>query len=649
MLSRRAFIVRSIGATTALVALPGSGPFSIRWVTAVSAAPALDLPDPAWEAHHNLSRSEYQNTFDRLGGQGFRLIDVSGYEVAGQDRYSGIWEQSPGPAYVARHGISSADYQAAFDQLTAQGYRPVRVNGFGVGGTELFCAIFEQRAGPATQARHGLTGAGYQALFDQLTGQGYRLIDVSGYEAGGEPRYTALWEQTGGPAWVGRHGISAGEYQAAFDSLTAQGYRLIRVSGFEDDGTDHYAAIFEQSGNAPWQARHGVPLSDYQAVFDDLRLHGYRPLQAAGYAAGGVTRFATVWESRVFSGAELSGISGIVDGFMAKHNVPGLSLAIAKDDRLVFAGGYGTADKSTGADVHTNSRFRIASVTKPITSAAIFKLVEQNKLKLSDTVFGSKGLLGTTYGTQPYKANIDKITVQHLLEHTAGGWMNDGNDPMFQHTDYDHKRLITWTLDNRALDNAPGANWAYSNFGYCVLGRIIEDATGQSYEAWVQQNILAPCGISSMEIAGNKLSDRLPDEVVYYYAAEDPYGMNVSRMDSHGGWVATATDVVRFGVHVNGMGAKPDILSSSSISTMTTASARKSDYAKGWAVNSTPNWWHIGNLPGNTAVIVRTSTGMCWAALINTWARNAGIEDDLDTMMWDITKKVTDWPGYDLF
>jgi hypothetical protein len=120
-------------------------------------------------------------------------------------------------------------------------------------------------------------------------------------------------------------------------------------------------------------------------------------------------------------------------------------------------------------------------------------------------------------------------------------------------------------------------------------------------------------------------------------------------MDSHGGWVATATDVVRFAVHVNGMGAKPDILSSSSVSTMTTASARKSDYAKGWAVNSAPNWWHIGNLPGNTAVIVRTSTGMCWAALINTWARNAGIEDDLDTMMWDITKKVNDWPGYDLF
>ena len=649
MLSRRAFIVRSIGATAAFVAIPSSGPFSIRWVKDAAAAPANDLPDPFWAAHHNLTGAEYQAKFDELVGQGFRLTDVSGYEVAGQARYSGIWEQSSGPAFVARHGISGADYQAAFDELVPNGFRPVRVNGFGVGGTELFCAIFEQKPGPAFIARHGISGAEYQAQFDQAASQGYRLVDVSGYEAGGEPRYTGIWEQEGGPAWVGRHGISAADYQAAFDSLNAQGYRLIRVSGFEDNGTDHYAAIWEQASNSPWQARHGVPLSEYQEVFDDLRLQGYRPLQAVGYAAGGVTRFAGIWESRVFSGAEIDGISDVTDTFMTKHSVPGLSIAIAKDDRLVYARAFGVADKSTGAAVHTNSRFRIASVTKPITSAAIFKLVEQNKLKLSDTVFGSGGLLGTTYGTQPYKTNIDKITVQHLLEHTAGGWPNDGNDPMFRNTSFNHKQLITWTLDNRALDNAPGTNWAYSNFGYCVLGRIIEDATGQSYETWVQQNILAPCGISSMEIAGNKLSDRLPDEVVYYYTAEDPYGMNVTRMDSHGGWIGTATDVVRFAVRVDGFGGKPDILSSSSVNTMTTASTVRASYAKGWAVNADKNWWHIGNLPGNTAVIVRTSGGMCWAALCNTWKRDAGIEDDIDTMMWDITKKVSDWPGYDLF
>jgi CubicO group peptidase (beta-lactamase class C family) len=648
MLNRRAFIVRSTGAAAALVAIPGSGAFTIRWVRSAAAAPATDLPDPRWAAHHNLSGAEYQARFDELVGQGFRLIDVSGYEVAGQARFSGIWEQSDGPAFVARHGISGADYQATFDSLVPDGFRPVRVNGFGVGGTELFCAIFEQKPGPAFIARHGISAADYQAQFDEAGSQGFRLVDVSGYEVNGEPRYTGIWEQEGGPALQARHGISAAAYQAAFDSLNAQGYRLIRVSGFEDNGTDHYAAIWEQASNSPWQARHGVPLDEYQEVFDDLRLQGYRPLQEVGYAAGGVTRFASIWESRVFSGAEIDGITGVVDAFMTKHSVPGLSLAIAKDDRLVYARAFGVADKATGAAVHTNSRFRIASIAKPITAVAIMKLVEQGTIKLSDTVFGSGGLLGTTYGTQPYKTNIDKITVQHLLEHTAGGWPNDDNDPMFRNNNFNHTQLITNTLDNRALDNTPGANHAYSNFGYCILGRIIEDATGQTYETWVQQNVLGPCGISGMEIAGNTQADRLADEVVYYPSAgQNAYGMNVTRMDAHGGWIGTAVDLVRFAVHVNGLGPKSAVLNASSVTTMTTAPSVNTGYAKGWARNNVNTWWHNGSLPGTSSIMVRTADGLCWAALINT--RTDGTVGDLDDMMWDVVKKVTDWPAYDLF
>jgi hypothetical protein len=154
-----------------------------------------------------------------------------------------------------------------------------------------------------------------------------------------------------------------------------------------------------------------------------------------------------------------------------------------------------------------------------------------------------------------------------------------------------------------------------------------------------------------MEIGGNTLTDRLPNEVVYYPDSGSTYGMNVSRMDSHGGWIATAADIVRFTVHVNGMGGKPDLLSAASISSMTTRSAQSGlrNYARGWNVNNDQNWWHIGNLPGNTAVIVRAQSGLCWAAMINTWKQGTGIEGELDDMMWNVTRKVADWPGHDLF
>jgi urease beta subunit len=112
-----------------------------------------------------------------------------------------------------------------------QGYRLTLVSGYSVGGEDRYAAIWEQVSGPAWVARHGMTSAGYQREFDRLVGQGYRLTLVSGYSVGGEDRYAAIWEQVSGPAWVARHGMTSAGYQQEFDRLVAQGYRLRLVSG----------------------------------------------------------------------------------------------------------------------------------------------------------------------------------------------------------------------------------------------------------------------------------------------------------------------------------------------------------------------------------------------------------------------------------
>jgi CubicO group peptidase (beta-lactamase class C family) len=237
-----------------------------------------------------------------------------------------------------------------------------------------------------------------------------------------------------------------------------------------------------------------------------------------------------------------------------------------------------------------------------------------------------------------------------LLTHTAGGWQNDGRDPMFSHPRMDHRQLITWTVAHQPLTQPPEQHYAYSNFGYCVLGRVIEKLTGESYAEAVQERILRPCGISSMRIGGNTLAERAEREVVYYdQDGEDPYRMNVRRMDSHGGWLATATDLVRFLVRVDGFPTKPDILKSDTLQTMTTASAVSPGYAKGWCVNKYHNWWHMGSLPGTITVMVRTSGQFCWAALTNTRTTKSPMGADLDALMWQMVGKITRWPDRDMF
>jgi len=189
----------------------------------------------------------------------------------------------------------------------------------------------------------------------------------------------------------------------------------------------------------------------------------------------------------------------------------------------------------------------------PITSVTIFSLVEQGKLHLTDKVFGPSGILGTKYGKPPYKQYITDVTVDHLLTHTAGGWPSDSTDPMMHNLSWDHTKIITETIANMPLVNPPGTHWAYSNFGYCVLGRVIEQVTGQPYASYVQANILAPCGISTMQIAANKESQRAPNEVVYFgQYSEEPYKLNITRMDSNAGWIASSTELVQFLNHVAG-------------------------------------------------------------------------------------------------
>jgi len=333
-------------------------------------------------------------------------------------------------------------------------------------------------------------------------------------------------------------------------------------------------------------------------------------------------------------------IADIARQFLDKHHLPGLSVAIARHGQVVYQSGFGYADKAAGERVTPAHLFRIASVSKPVTSVAIFTLIEQGRLKLNDRVFGADGVLDFDYGSG-YSDEVSRITVDHLLTHTAGGWGNDRNDPMMQHPKMNHGELITWALRNRPLQHDPGQHYTYSNFGYCILGRVLEKISGQPYATLIRRAVLQPCGIQDMQLAGNTLAQRAPREVLYYGRNESPYKLNITRMDSHGGWIGTPGDLVQFALHVDGFDTTPDILTAETIKTMTTGSAANPGYACGWCVNRVHNYWHNGALPGTTAILVRTASGLCWAACAN--GHGQGTNQAIDRMMWKIVRAVPAW------
>jgi CubicO group peptidase (beta-lactamase class C family) len=167
----------------------------------------------------------------------------------------------------------------------------------------------------------------------------------------------------------------------------------------------------------------------------------------------------------------------VAEDYRRKFDAPGLSVAIARDGRVAYAQAFGVTGHDSRKQLTTSNLFRIASVSKPITSAAIFHLIEEGRLRLDDTVIGRSGVLGTQYGRKPYGQGIEQITIDHLLTHTSGDW-DLWHDPMFSKPEMDQAELISWALDTLPLKNTPGKVFAYSNFAYCLLGESLKRLRG---------------------------------------------------------------------------------------------------------------------------------------------------------------------------
>ncbi|WP_460907020.1 serine hydrolase [Spirosoma areae] len=358
---------------------------------------------------------------------------------------------------------------------------------------------------------------------------------------------------------------------------------------------------------------------------------------------------------------DLATVENAVKAFMTKYNVPGLSVAITKDERLVYAKGYGFADKDKGLPVTTNSMFRVASVSKAITGIAAMKLVDDGKLDLDQKVFGVGNVLGTTYGSQPYTPQMGQITMRHLLTHTAGGdaWSHKWNlatnriDPFYQKEwlDYTQAQVISATIDTRPVTETPGTKGVYSNVGVNIAGRVIEKIAGVGYEKYVQDNILTPLGISpeTMRIGGSKLTERFPNEVVYYHpypGYDQPYDFPVPRLDAHGGWVTTPANLAWLMVHVDGGLQQKDILTTKSQRDMvkpipvSVPSGGYAGFAAGWSASVNDAFWKDGGMAGSASYWLKIGT-YSFAILINTRDASDQYYADIDKLCYQMSDNLT--------
>ena len=169
---------------------------------------------------------------------------------------------------------------------------------------------------------------------------------------------------------------------------------------------------------------------------------------------------------------------------------PGVAVLVAKSGKVIYRKGYGKADLEMDLPMKPDYVFRIGSITKQFTSAAILKLAEEGKLSLSDDL---------TKFIPDYPTNGQQITVENLLNHTSGiksyTSMMQWTDEV-QRRDFTPDSLINF-FKNEPVDFAPGEQWRYNNSAYILLGFIVEKLSGMSYADYVEQNFFKPLGMKS--------------------------------------------------------------------------------------------------------------------------------------------------------
>jgi CubicO group peptidase (beta-lactamase class C family) len=250
--------------------------------------------DPAgWVSHRGTHEDDYQARFDELSDLGLRANDVNGYAAFGDTYYSHTWiNDGSDVGWAATHGHDGAGFIERFEELADEGYRLDRISCWNDDGTLRYASVWRESGGIGWFGYIGLTGAEYQAKFEEHGAAGFRLLSVDGCDLGSESRYAGAWvfDATSvrgnivpNTAYRGIHGVDGATYQDFFDDGVADGLRLTDFDVWTVGGQPRYAAVMTADGGPAFFHQSKWSFYDFQPKWQDKVDDGWRLASTVGW------------------------------------------------------------------------------------------------------------------------------------------------------------------------------------------------------------------------------------------------------------------------------------------------------------------------------------------------------------------------------
>jgi D-alanyl-D-alanine carboxypeptidase len=315
------------------------------------------------------------------------------------------------------------------------------------------------------------------------------------------------------------------------------------------------------------------------------------------------------------------------------------SIAVAKDGQLLHTQAFGTADPYAGTPITVDHRFRIASISKLLLAVAVMQLVEEGMLSLDAPVLSP---VAAALRTSFNKPEMGTITLRQLLSHTSGFPVYQKT--FFQGADARSCEDAATKAFGRGLESPPGTKYLYSNMNYCLLGLVVQRATGLPFEEVVQQRVLGPLGITEMRTVTTY--EVRPGDVRH---PTTPNRVFMEVLGAAGNWVGSAADLVRVvDSLVPGTGGYHP-LPGEVVAQMLERAPVEFPHEDRWyglglrVWDFGEGWGHTGTLENARGMVFHRPDGITWALLVS--GNPVSNTDNLRGIVDKALTKVTAWPS----
>jgi CubicO group peptidase (beta-lactamase class C family) len=487
-----------------------------------------------WVSLRDLTSESFSEKFTLYKNDGYRMIDLDGYETPSGVRYSMVWEKNTDNRGWAEYRDMTDDgYHTKWEQLKNDGYRPVDIESYRVSGQQRFGGIWiKNTEGFGWSSKRGLTKAEYESYISEQKNLGQRMIDMEMYETSSGIRYAAVWVKDNSTNdWKEVHGLENDDYQDRLNTLTDQGYLLTNFDCYKDGNTQRYAFICEKRSGFAYQVRSGRTEVEYANLWREYRDKGYRLIDFECYATSSGMRYAGLWieNDKRYDYDKKTSLDNLIAKYLADNNLPGVSVAVIKDGEMIYRRGFGFADKEGNKVAHGETIYLSGSVSKAFGGTLAVKLQDEGKLRNGTAVSFNLNNTTRSYLTNVRKSDGTFVTLPSKHTHTPAQLSahlacihhySTGPEPsLIQYNKAIDALTQIWNAD--LLPSCTiGTNRNYSTHAFTYLAAVLEKVTNRTSAQLLRSELAEPYGLETLR------SQFSSSTIPYNYDRAKPYNDN---------------------------------------------------------------------------------------------------------------------------